>query len=185
VILVVDSSALITLARIGRLHLLRELADEVVVPYADYSEVVRRGVGRPGQTEVAQALWISRQRIRDRTARVRLETELARGESEAIILAKELAADCVILDDARARQIAELQGLRVSGLLGLLVLAKERGLIEAVKPVLDEMVKAGFYVGKLSIETSSKLRVRTNACSPFYVIGGRFFFMKSDIFVLW
>jgi hypothetical protein len=77
-----------------------------------------------------------------------LETELARGESEAIILAKELAADFVILDDARARQIAELQGLRVSGLLGLLVLAKERGLIEAVKPVLDEMVKAGFYAGE-------------------------------------
>jgi predicted nucleic acid-binding protein len=148
VILVLDSSALITLARVGRLHLLRELADEVVVPYAVYREVVRRGVGRPGQTEVAQASWISRRRIRDRTARGRLETELGHGESEAIVLAKELAADFVVLDDARARQIAESQGLRVSGLLGLLLLAKERGLVHAVKPILDEMVMAGFYIAE-------------------------------------
>lgn len=145
-ILVLDSSALITLARIGRLHLLRGFADEVVIPHAVYDEVVRRGSGRPGQTEIAHASWISHRRIRDRAARGRLETELGHGEAEAIVLAKELAADFVILDDARARQIAESQGLRVTGLLGLLLLAKERGLVEAVKPVLDEMVNAGFYV---------------------------------------
>lgn len=147
-ILVLDSSALITLARIGRLHLLRDLADEVIVPYAVYSEVVQRGVGRPGQTEIAQASWISRRRIRDRTTRVRLESELGHGESEAIVLAKELAADFVILDDARARQLAERQGLRVIGLLGLLVRAKEQGFVDAVKPILDEMVTAGFYVAE-------------------------------------
>jgi len=148
VILVLDSSALITLAKIGRLQLLRQLAKDVVVPYAVFDEVVRRGGGRPGQTEVAQASWISRRRIRDRTAVARLETELARGESEAIVLAREIAADFVILDDARARQIAELQGVRVTGLLGLLVFAKEQGLAEAVKPILDELVTAGFYVAE-------------------------------------
>jgi predicted nucleic acid-binding protein len=115
VILVVDASVLITLARVGRLQLLRDLAHEVVVPYAVYDEVVGQGVGRPGQTEVAQASWISRRHIRDRTAVARFETEVARGESEAIVLAREIIADFVILDDARARQLAELEGIRVLG----------------------------------------------------------------------
>ncbi len=47
-ILVVDAGVLITLARIGRLQLLHELSDEIVVPHAVYDEVVGRGAGRPG-----------------------------------------------------------------------------------------------------------------------------------------
>jgi len=60
VILVLDASALITLARIGRLDLLRQIATAVYIPEALYEEVVERGQGRPGSTEVAHAQWISR-----------------------------------------------------------------------------------------------------------------------------
>lgn len=146
-ILVADSSALITLARIGRLQLLRQLASQVVVPHAVFEEVVGQG-GRRGEPEVNQASWISRQPVRDVNAVASLETELARGESEAIVLAREITADFVILDDARARQIAQRNGLRVIGLLGLLIRAKQLGLIEAIRPLLDDMIKAGFYVGE-------------------------------------
>jgi len=146
VILVVDSSALITLARIGRLPLLQQLASQVVAPHAVYEEVVGQR-GRPGEVEVNQASWIFRQRVRDANRVAFLQTELARGESEAIVLAGEINADFVILDDARARQIAQRSGLRVIGLLGLLIRAKELGLIDAIKPLLDDMIKAGFYIG--------------------------------------
>jgi predicted nucleic acid-binding protein len=147
VILVVDASCLITLAKIGRLNLVREFADQVVIPDAVYNEVVGRGAGRPGHAEVAQASWISRRTVRDHRVVDRLEIELGRGESEAIVLARELNADLVIIDDTRARQIAEVEGVRVVGLLGLLLTAKERGVLEAVKPILNEMIKVGFYIG--------------------------------------
>ncbi len=67
-ILVVDASVLITLARIGRLQLLQEVADEIVIPNAVHDEVVGRGAGRPGHAEVAQASWISQRHVRDHTA---------------------------------------------------------------------------------------------------------------------
>ena len=146
-ILVIDASCLITLAKIDRLKLLHELAEQVVVPDAVYNEVVGRGAGRPGHAEVEQASWILRRTVRDHTLVDGLEIELGRGESEAIVLARELKADFVIIDDARARQIAELEEVRVIGLLGLLLTAKERGVVEAVKPILNEMIKAGFYIG--------------------------------------
>jgi predicted nucleic acid-binding protein len=104
VILVVDTSGLITLAKIGRLQLLHELAEQVAVADAVYDEVVGRGAARPGHQEVAQASWILRRTVQDHTAVAGLEIQLGRGESEAIVLARELEADFVLLDDARARQ---------------------------------------------------------------------------------
>ena len=147
-ILVIDASCLITLAKIGRLNLLDQLAEQIVIPDAVYTEVVERGAGRPGHAEVAQASWISRRTVRGHTIVDGLEVELGRGESEAIVLARELNADFVIIDDAKARQVAEAEGVRVIGLLGLLLTAKERGVLQAVKPVLNEMINVGFYLGE-------------------------------------
>lgn len=145
-ILVLDSSALITLSRIGNLELLQQVAETVHVPQAVYDEVVGAGVDQPGRRALESAQWIMRHQVQDRDTVNRLRGRLGRGEAEAIVLAKELHADHVILDDATARRIAESEGCRVLGLLGLLVHAKERGLIRAVRPHLDRMLSAGFYI---------------------------------------
>jgi hypothetical protein len=71
---------------------------------------------------------------------------VGKGEAEAIVLAGELQADVVILDDATARRVAEAEGRTVVGLLGLLLHAKLRGLVGAVRPSLDDMVAAGFFL---------------------------------------
>lgn len=52
----------------------------------------------------------------------------------------------MILDDATARRIAEAEGQEVVGLLGLLITGKERGIVQSLKPVLDEMVACGFFI---------------------------------------
>ena len=145
-ILVLDASALITLSRVGCLNLLRQLAEKVYIPEAVYDEVVRSGYGRPGSLEVDQATWISKRSVRDQSVVDRLQPELGREEAEAIVLAGELEADFVILDDATARRIAEVEGLRVLGLLGLLIRAKELGIVPALKPLLDQIVGAGFFI---------------------------------------
>lgn len=145
-ILVLDASALITLARIGHLDLLRQTGDEICIPQAVYDEVAGSAPDRPGSREVTQATWLRRENVRDREAVIRLRRRLGRGEAEAIVLAGELGADAVVLDDGTARHAAEQEGRTVVGLLGLLLYHKERGIIGALKPLLDEMIAAGFFI---------------------------------------
>ena len=147
-IVVIDSSVLIALARIGQLGLLHVPTDVIHIPDAVFVEVVEKGAGRPGSTDLARADWVLRQSVRDVAAVDRQCTRLGRGESEAIVLAKELNADFLVIDDAAARHVAEAGGQRVVGLPGWLVFLKERGRVAAVKPLLDEMLASGFYLDK-------------------------------------
>ena len=117
--LVLDSSALITLARIGRLELLRQAAGVVHIPEAVYEEVVQAGQGRHGSVEIAQAQWISRHQVQDQGAVVRLRARLGKGEAEAIVLARELQANVLLLDDATASSVAGAEGQTVVALVGL------------------------------------------------------------------
>lgn len=143
---VLDASTLITLARIGRLELLRQIIGTAHIPEAVYREVVRAGSSRPGTTEVAQAGWLVRHPVLDRSAVGRLRARVGQGEAEAIVLARELGADLLILDDQTARRIAEAEGQRVVGLLGLLLQAKALGMFPMLKPLLDEMIAADFFI---------------------------------------
>lgn len=146
-ILVLDSSSLIALSRIGRLDLIHELAGEVHIPAAVSEEVGEHSDQRVGRAEVRRAPWIRVGRVTDEKAVELLRGRLGRGEAESIVLARELQADFVVLDDAAARRAAIEERLPVIGLLGLLVHAKERGTIAALKPLLEELKATGFYVG--------------------------------------
>lgn len=79
---------------------------------------------------------------------VELCRQLDPGEAEAIIVALELQASLILIDEQRGRRVAADRGLEYMGLLGILSEAKERGLISECKPVLDEMIEqAGFWIG--------------------------------------
>lgn len=145
-ILVLDASALITLARIGHLDLLRQAGDEIYIPQAVYDEVAGLAPDRPGSQEIARATWLRRENVRDREAVTRLRHRLGRGEAEAIVLAGALGEAVLVLDDGTARHAAEQEGRTVVGLLGLLLFYKERGTIGTLKPLLDAMVAAGFFI---------------------------------------
>jgi predicted nucleic acid-binding protein len=146
VILVLDASPLITLARVGSLGLLRQLADQIIIPDAVYAESVSLARGRPGSIEISQADWLIRRTVENQAHVRLLRTRVGLGEAEAIVLAREIEAEAVVLDDAAARRLAEQEGCRVVGLLGLLVMAKQRGLLSAIKPLLDAMRNSGFFV---------------------------------------
>lgn len=146
-ILVLDASPLITLARIGSLVLLHQLTNQIVIPDAVYAESVSRAQGRPGSLEIAQTDWLIRRTVENQGQVRLLHTRVGLGEAEAIVLTREIKADAVVLDDATARRLAEQEGCRVVGLLGLLVAGKQRGLLSAIKPLLDAMRNSGVFVG--------------------------------------
>lgn len=77
-----------------------------------------------------------------------LSGRLGAGESEAIALAAEIPDALLVMDDAEGRRAAHELGLRVTGLLGVLVEAKATGMLAAIAPVLDELVASGFWLSE-------------------------------------
>ncbi len=144
-----NTSAVLNLALIGELSLLRRLFDEIVVPDAVQSELEVRLLKAGTTAALAIPSWIQSRPVANRPVVDSLSLELDAGEAEAIALAVEMQADLVLLDERLARRVAGRLGLRFIGVLGVLVEAKRRGVIPLVKPVLDALLaKAGFWVGK-------------------------------------
>jgi len=129
VIVVSDSGPLIALAKASLLNLLKELFGEIKVPRAVWVEVVERGRGKPGSEEVARARWIEMRDVSDQLAVEILRREMGPGEAEAIVLARELEADLVLIDDEKPREVARQLGLKVAGTIAILVKAWRTGLL--------------------------------------------------------
>lgn len=146
--IVSNSSPIMNLAVVGRLPLLQQLYGQVAVPDAVYHEIVVLGAGQPGSAELQSLTAFSRHRVGDRGLVMALLIELDEGEAEAIALAVELSADLLLMDERLGRRVASRMGLRVVGLLGVLIDAKRNGHSNAVKPALDDLIaRAGFWVG--------------------------------------
>jgi uncharacterized protein len=143
--IVADTGPIIAFARIGRLGLLHDVAGVLMIPEAVYEELVGRGHNRPGAAEVAQGIWIHRRTVNDAAAVAHLPRLLHAGEREAIILVTELNAQ-LLIDETRGRELAIARGLEVLGSLRILGEAKRGGLIPAVRPIIAELLAAGYWI---------------------------------------
>jgi predicted nucleic acid-binding protein len=144
-----DTSPINALQRIGQLHLLPALFDRVFIPPAVRAELqnaVQHGFD-PNLTD--QLGWLEVRPLSNFVKKSKLLAPLDLGESEAIALALELKTDYILIDEKAGRRIAATFGLQVIGVLGILLRAKEMGLIDAIKPALDDLVvKVGFWIEK-------------------------------------
>lgn len=141
-----DTSPIQYLHQRGLLHILRSLGAGVIVPPAVVDELAEGralGVNLPDVTALD---WIAVRRPISELA-VRLVTNLGPGEAEVLMLALESREAVIVLDDALARRVAKVLGLRLTGTLGLLLDAKRAGLIQAVGPSLDQLQSLRFRVG--------------------------------------
>jgi len=146
-IVVADSSPLIALCRIGRLELLRDLFGQLVIPEAVWQEVVASHPGKAGVTEIAAATWIGQQTVKDRPLVNLLRQDLGAGESEAIVLAREISADVLLMDERRGREAAKRLGITCTGLVGILLEARRRGVVNDPASIARDLRDiAGFWI---------------------------------------
>lgn len=147
-VVVSDTSPIRALSHLGRLELLAALFQEIVVPTA---VVVELEQPRPTFAPVAvRGLpFVCVRSPQDRDAVDALRETLGPGEAEAIILAEELHAEAILIDEAAGRAIALRRGLRPIGVLGTLLRGKERGLIREISPLLDRLQnELGFFISR-------------------------------------
>lgn len=139
-----NSTPLIALAKINKLSLLREYFGEIHIPEEVYDEVVQRGSNLAGSAEVASCKWIIKSQAANRLAVEALCISLDKGEAEAIVLASEKKG-LLIIDDVDGRKAARQLGLKITGTIGVLVLASNDGKLD-LKNALDELKTVGFHL---------------------------------------
>ena len=137
---VANTTPIISLAAIGQLDILAKLFGKVIIAEAVYQEIK----AKPGYGyEQVDCVFIEVQAIQGILYKDFLLSQLDSGEAETIILAKELNADFVIIDENLGYRFAENIGLTAIRTLSILLKAKEKGYIAQVKPLLDEMIAKG------------------------------------------
>ena len=136
-IIISDTTCLIILNKIGELDLLRQLYTTVTI---SQEILLEYGEQLPDWIEVQQAKDQYRQQL--------LEMQIDKGEASAIALALETTDSTVILDDWKARKLAERLGLTVTGTLGVIIRAKNTGLIPSIKPYLEKIRETNFRISE-------------------------------------
>jgi len=153
-LIVADSSALVALALCGGLELLDRLFEDIRVPQAVYDEVAVEGKA------AAQVLQVY---LQSKVVSVPLDqvvitgAGLGRGEIEAMALYKSARAACLLIDDNRARKVARLNQINITGSQGILLLAKHRGLVSHVRPYLELLQSTGIRISGRLIERTLAL----------------------------
>jgi len=146
-IIVSNTTPLIGLASIGHFDLLKRLFGHIYIPRAVYEEAVIRGKEEGGaKREVLAADWIEVVEVRDRLAVEVLLDELDLGEAETIVLAIELGADWVLMDERKGRRKVSQLGLNKIGTLGILLRAKRAGYISSLKEEVERLRERGFSI---------------------------------------
>lgn len=154
-----NTGPIIGLAKIKRIDLLEKLADEVLIPPYVHKELFGKIGSETEQIEEAlnNLITVAPVGISDPWIASVL-AELDEGERQAVALASGLGKDVLLLiDDYAGRQAARKLGVAVTGLVGLFLLAKEKGLIESVGSLVEGLREAGYWLSDEVVEIAKRL----------------------------
>lgn len=143
-IIVSDSTCLIGLERVGKLNILPALFDSVMIP-----PEVEREFG-------SNFDWLKVENLSNRQIVAILELVVDAGEAEAIALASE--KNCLLIsDDKQARTAAKRLGVPVIGTVGILIRAKQNGIVTEIKPILDNLESNDFFISRALRQEALKI----------------------------
>jgi predicted nucleic acid-binding protein len=135
-----NATPLISLSAIGKIEILRDLFNEIIIPEAVYTEIKTKQAY--GYKEV-DSDFITVHAVSNTQHALLSGNELDIGEAQTIVLSQDIQADTTIIDENLGYAIAKDYGLNVVRTLSILLKAKETGLIPAVKPLLEDMLVKG------------------------------------------
>ncbi|HLC15332.1 MAG TPA: DUF3368 domain-containing protein [Thermodesulfovibrionia bacterium] len=145
--IIANSTPLINFSSIGRLDILEQLFGKIYIPLAVEKELLIKGSRYQGATSIKEAKFIQTVKITNITLCNALKIDLDDGEAEAITLTLELNGKLLLIDELKARMVAESLNIPFTGSIGCLVEAKKCLVIPAIKPILDDMQsKARFWI---------------------------------------
>ena len=155
-IVVSNSSPLITLARLGRLDLLRQLFGRIHIAGEVHEEVVVRGAGRAAAEAVAGADWIEIHppAAVPELAGLRARHPLGAGELATVLLARALPAELAIIDERSARRLAQAQGVTVIGCVGILERGHRRGFVPDLRDAYGQLLVHGIRIDRQILDQS-------------------------------
>jgi predicted nucleic acid-binding protein len=139
--IVINTGPLILLEKAQAFGIISQLPLHFIAPLAVEAEL---GAGTARGFPAINPPWLNFVALSNPVSAA-LKTSLDLGEAEVIQLAIERGHRRVCLDDLKGRQVAVAAGLEVVGVLGLLALAKSSGIIPAMKPFTDRLVKEGAW----------------------------------------
>ena len=145
-----NTSPLLNLAIIGWLSLLRDQFGEIWIPPTVLEElrVQEELPGSQAMREALKAGWIQVQEVKDQALARILRRELDNGEAETIALAVQVKAEWILLDEREGRKAAKSLGLKVVGILGILLRAQREGRLPSIQKIINELrEQAGFRIG--------------------------------------
>jgi len=142
--IITNTTPVLSLLKIDKLDLLKELYGEVTVPNAVYQEI-EKGKHKPYYQDLKLVDWIKIEQIKN-TDSLAFFVDLDKGEAEVLILAKEQKADLVILDEIMGRRYAKRLELNLMGTMGVLLKAKEKGMIDSIREILTELTEKGTWL---------------------------------------
>ncbi len=150
-LVVSNTSPVLNLALIGKLHLIKSQFSEITLPESVIAELnLHKDI--PGNEDIRIAIkqhWIRIHKLTNLAVSSILKTYLDEGESDAIALALELKADIILLDEKDARSYARNLGLPMTGVIGILVKGYFDGEIKSIRRSMEDLeTKAGFRIGK-------------------------------------
>jgi len=151
-IVIADTTPVISLLKINRLDLLEKAFGEVLIPDAVYAELTADERFMDEAEMVKRAPYIKSVPVSNPEAVriLRMATGLDQGESEAIVLTDERKADILLMDEAKGRAISGKMGITVMGTIGILISAYEDNLItsEEVRKCIDDLQRSGRHIGE-------------------------------------
>jgi uncharacterized protein len=143
-LIVSDTSAISNLIQVELLDILHQLFGQIIISNAVYEELSEIDSQK---LYIDNLSWIHIETVKNQDFVHELENDLDKGESESIALAIELNADFLIIDELKGRKIAENLGIKIVGLLGSLLKAKEKGYLQTIAPILERLsTQAGFHI---------------------------------------
>ncbi len=148
---IINASPLIFLSRSHHLDLLQAFADEIWVPEPVATEILHRGYQDITAKAIEQTEWLMTKPVSG-IPTIITEWRLGAGESSVPALAAKHSGAETIIDDLAGRKCAASLNIPVRGTLGIVLVAKQRGLIPKARSVIEDMMAAGLYLSRKVVD---------------------------------